>query len=399
MDAGGADTIPVIDVAQKVAAGMSEPAVAAGGAVLTENLYLTAPGSVNGDLTITGDIVLSGGTLFVDGDLDINGGIKGRGAIYVSGNLNMLGGNTVVQTGEPNGVALMVEGNASFEGVNADGYLNFLAGMDSDIQTALGNMNGQLSNYPSASNPDALYAIGVNLSKHPYFTSPAPPTPTDIWVNPIPGPNGWHNVAYRTGYIPALILEIKDTGLHLTDGRAQKVVSALEDMAYHFRDNDIYFDMTGLELNDQYQVVEGVATWTQAIELDPLTGPTGLRWEKVDRFDDKEIAPRFRTHTSLAYQYVPGPGEPSNYELSDSRRRSFIANNPLDFSFLSDSVFQGMIYVGGNVEAEHNFSIVGALLTQGSVTLTNGSKLIFNEEYRDLLGEAVPIGILHFEEI
>ena len=61
---------------------------------------------------------------------------------------------------------------------------------------------------------------------------------TPIWVNPIPGPSGGHVVATTDGAIPRLIMAIKATGAHLVPGGGPKVVRALEEMAFHFRDND-----------------------------------------------------------------------------------------------------------------------------------------------------------------
>ena len=379
VDNSAADTIPVIDVATKVADGMSQPAVAAGGSTLTGNLYLKNPGSVNGDLTMTGDIILSEGTLFIDGDLTLNGGIKGRGAIYVSGDVTMVGGNTVVQTGEPNGVALLAGGNATFQGIDAAGYLAFLAGTDPAVNTALSNVNGLLNHY--AATPGHHWSTGVQLSKHPL---PFPAATDNVWVNPIPGPDGRHNMGFSSGALPSLILAIKSTGLHLTDPRAEKVVKALEEMDYHFRDNDGSVDMTGLELTDDYQVLQSGVLLNRSVVEAMRVGP----------WDDLTVPDQFKTHSHLQYGSIA-----NGLEFSESRRQSYLANNPIDFSFLGNSVYQGMVYVNGNVEASQNFSLIGALITQGDVTLTNGSKLIFNEEYRNLLGSAVPIGIIHYEEI
>jgi hypothetical protein len=379
-DNSAADTIPDIDVAGKVSAGMASPAAAPGGAVLTQNLYLDSQGSVNGNLTLTGDIVLTEGSLYVNGDLTLNGGIKGRGAIYVDGDVTMLGGNTVVQSGEPNGVALLVGGDATFQGIDAEGYLAFLASSDTAIDNALTDVVSTLTHYSTT--PGHHYGTGLALTRKPGGL----PDPGDgVWVSPIRGPNGRHVMGYDSAYLPALILAIKDTSLHLTDPRAKKVVSALEEMTYHFRDNDISIDMTGRELDDRYQIVESGVT---------LDRPT-VEALRIGPWDDESLPHQFRTHSYLQY----GLGGADGLAYSEARRLAYLANNPLDFSFLGNSTFQGIVYTRGNLDASQGFQLIGGLIALGDVSLTAGSRLIFNEEYRDLLGTAVPIGILHFEEI
>ena len=386
VDNSAADTIPEIDVAGKVTAGMSHPAVAAGGSVLNGFVYLDSPGSVNGDLTVNGDLVLKNGSaLYVDGDLNLNGGIKGRGTIYVSGDIDLVGGNTLVQAGEPSGVALLVGGNASFQGIDATGYLNSLAAGDSNVQDALNLVNSHLGAYAGGSN-GAYWGICKDLSKHP---GGSPHASDRVYVSPIPSPDGRHVVGFESGYLPRLILAVKGTGLHLTDPRAAKVVSALEEMQYHFRDNAVglTIDLTGREIDDQYQVVEGGVTLDRATVEGLIYGSP---------WDDHGLDPEYRTNIRLQY----GPDQPGNWaDYSEARKKAYLANNPLDFSFLGDSTFQGLVYVRGNVDASQGFQIIGGLATLGDVTLTGGCKLIMNEEYRDLLGPDVPMGIRHFEEI
>jgi hypothetical protein len=385
-DNSAADTIPEIDVSAKVTAGMGEPAVAPSGAILTENLYLQAPGSVSGDLTVTGDIILTQGTLYIDGNLNLNGGVKGQGTIYVSGDVSMVGGNTVVQAGEPSGVAMLVGGDASFQGIDATGYLDFLAASDPAIQTAYDDTVVRLNNYSANSSGDYWWT-SVELAKHVGGSS----GPGErVWVNPIPSPDGRHILGYENGCLPALTLAIKDTGLHLTDPRAKKVVSALEEMQYHFRDNSISttVDLTGRELDDDYQIVEGGVTLDR-IQAEALK--LGSPW------DDQNLPVKYRTYSAL--KFVSGLNPAEWQALARARKAAYLEHNPLDFSFLGDSNFQGLVYVRGDVDASQGFQIIGGLATLGDVSLTGGCKLIFNEEYRDLLGPDVPIGIVHFEEI
>ena len=194
-------------------------------------------------------------------------------------------------------------------------------------------------------------------------------------------------MGYDSAYLPALILAIKDTSLHYTDPRAKKVISALEEMAYHFRDNDISIDMTGREIDDRYQVIQSGVTLDRTTVEGLRTGP----------WDDVSLPDQFRTHSYLQYGHPDSAGVGA--ALSEARRLAYMAHNPLDFSFLGNSTFQGIVYARGGIDADQGFQVIGSLITLGDVSLTGNSRLIFNEEYRDLLAPAAPIGILHFEEI
>lgn len=387
---GAADAIPEIDVGAKVAAGMGTPTLAAGGSIINGHVTVDSLQSVNGDLTVNGDLLLTGGTVYIDGDLNLNGGIKGRGTVYVSGDVTMVGGNTLVQTGEPSGATLLSGGNVSLQGIDAAGYLQSLALGDPAIDSAFQNLTNRLEYYETlGTDVDSYYSVSLALSKTPTGT----PSPSDsIWMSPLPGPDGTHYMAWSSAEIPALTIALRDTGLHLTDPRAEKVVSALEEMHYHFRDNGAghTITMTNRAVNEDYQLVEsGVLRTRPEVEL--------IRNDENNHWDDRDTEFKFRTHTALAHNNVDGVPNAGAYALA--RKEAYFLNNPLDFSWLGDSTFQGLVYARGNVEATQGFKIIGGLTTLGNVELTGGSKLIYNEEYRDLLANDSPIAVVHFEEL
>ena len=82
-----------------------------------------------------------------------------------------------------------------------------------------------------------------------------------------------------------------------------------------------------------------------------------------------------------------------------ARRDAFFnENNPLDTNWLGESSFQGLLYAQGDIEVGTKFKIVGAVVSLGNVNFSNGSTLIFNEDYKDLVGLRAPIGIHFYEE-
>lgn len=395
LDQGAGDTIPDIDVSAKVSSGMSSPPLP-GGPVQTGYVFVNDARSVNTDLVVNGDLVLSEGTIYIDGDLTINGGIQGLGSVYVSGNVTVNGGNTIVQTSQPAGAALMAGGNITLQGQDALGYLTDLAASDPAVAAAFNGPDGLITHLNAyASLPDndfLLYAEARSLSKHVNVTVGSP-----LWINPIPGPEGGHTVGTTNGVIPRLVMAIKATGA--TDPQAEKVVGALEEMAYHFRDNDRSLPLvsgTGTELftiSDNYGLEDaGTGSLLSPTVVQGLLGGT-----LAQSWDDQELPDVSRTHSSIAYGSPAVTGDPS--ALSGARRDAYLRYNPLDFSWLGESSFQGLVYARGDISADTRFKVVGSLVALGDVTLTNGSTLIFNEEYRSLFGDELPVGVVHFEEL
>jgi hypothetical protein len=341
IDQGAADTIPDIDVEAKVTAGLSSPALTGGGSTLIGDQILAEPRSVAGNLTVNGDLIFAqkrvdtpdgpvmaaDGTLYVDGDLTLNGGIKGIGSLYVSGDITVRGGNASLQTSQPTGTAMMAGGDVSLEGLDAAGYLQSLAAADPNISDALDHLNARLGLYASASEPGGLYETSRWLSKHAHSLPQATET---VFINPLPGPDGRHNLGYSSGALPRMALAIKATGIHLSDPRAAKVINALEEMDLHFRDNDISFPAlsnAGTELfsiNDDYSATDVGA----GLVLDRASAAALL----LTPMDDLNLEPRYRTHTSLNFAYSGA----DKAALSQARRDAYLLYNPLDWSWLEN---------------------------------------------------------------
>lgn len=395
IDQGAGDTIPDIDVVSKVTSGMSSPPLA-GGSVQNGYVFVSDARSVSGDLLVNGDLVLSEGTVFVDGDLTVNGGIQGLGSIYVRGNVTVKGGNSIVQTSQPAGAALMAGGDITLQGQDALGFLTTLAAGNPDVASAFTGPDGlqaHLTAYQNLPNNDfLLYAEARSLSKHVDVTISTP-----LWVNPIPGPGGGHVVGTTNGVIPRLVMAVKASGA--TGPAADKVVRALEQMAFHFRDNDRSLPLTNASgtqvytIDGNYALVDAVAGGL----LSPTAVQGLLGGAVAQAWDDDELPDTGRTHSSIAYGSPAVTGDRN--ALSDARRDAYLRYNPLDFSWLGESSFQGLVYARGNISADTRFKVVGSLVSLGDVNLTNGSTLIFNEEYRSLFGDELPVGVVHFEEL
>ncbi len=81
-----------------------------------------------------------------------------------------------------------------------------------------------------------------------------------------------------------------------------------------------------------------------------------------------------------------------------SAQKSFVLNHPADFSWLSRSAFQGLVYSGGNVTVDGEFEIQGSVLSQGDVSINavGPCKLIYNQEYfrtRGAVGPVTPVSV------
>lgn len=391
LDQGAAEAIPEFDVAAEVAAGMASPPLA-GGSV--QNGYVTVNGarSHSGDLTVNGDLVLNEGTLYVDGDLTINGGLEGLGGVVVSGTVSVLGGNAVVQTSQPAGVALLAGGDINLQGLDLQSYLTSISSTDPDFSQAVTDLRNGLQAYETLPSSH-LWGHSAALAK-------TRGTPGAVsWISPYPGPDGTFNFADSSGLAPAVARFAKAHALaNPTDERAQKTVSAIEELQFFFRHNlhNVRVDAAGEMIDNNgdplcrlpdYQLafISGMPVGGASVFNYPPNQFLGMQWD-----DDGHELATF-THDHLGYGV--------NLDLHDARRKAFLLYNPADLSWLGQSSFQGIVYARGNVNVDTRFRIIGSLLSLGDVTLTNGSTLIFNEEYQTMLGLQMPLGLAHFEEI
>lgn len=232
VNSAAADTLPQIDVTGIVATGSGSPALPGVGSVRSGYVYVNQEYSHSGNLTVNGNLELvSGGTLYVSGDLVVNGSVNGMGTVFVDGDIAVNGGDAVVSTSEPQGTALMASGNVGLTGLDAGGYMDTLGasyGFSADVT----RLKSLLGTYSSSTTAGQFWGLAVTIGKHDG------PASSQHYVSPIPGPDGTHNQGWSNGAAAAVALDIKN--LHpgyATDARAQKVTRALEQIQYHFRHN------------------------------------------------------------------------------------------------------------------------------------------------------------------
>jgi hypothetical protein len=205
--------------------------------------------------------------------------------------------------------------------------------------------------------------------------------------------------------IPALILAIKDPATPVPDpAKTQKVVGALEEMQFYFRHNlqDVprFVNASGSEvyrLDDRYRLEKaGPTGWTLLNRIQTIG-------EYLNIWDDGDLPSSAWTHDHIrAFYGSPSPLEPSGAQAAldeEGRRKAFINNQPLDFSWMGNSAFQGIVYARGKISVDQKFKVVGALISLDDVTLTRGAELIFDEDYRDVFGHGLPIAVISYEEL
>ncbi len=383
--------IPQYRVSDLVSAGASKPAPSrvipiAGG------FALTSPGIsdqryVNGSLTVNGDVVLTDGTLMVHGDLTINGGIKGKGAIYVDGNVHVLGGNSSVLSNQPTGAALFSSGNVRLQGLDARGYLNSLANTYPavhDNMVAFNTTLAGISTSVQSNDFNSAYGLTNQLTRQYWaMTPPAGRSNTGYWVNSIRAPNGNFPDGSSDGDVPGVVNAIRASlgPAYASDVSAQRVVKALEEVHYEFRRNLDGCDGNLQIVDNQIPGVPDFAAYSAGSRL------------HYPSFDDAALPLASRTLDSQ--QASAG----FNSSQACEGVRGWFRNNPLDLSWIGKSYFQGVVYAEGNLQVDTEFSVLGALASQGDVRLSNGAHLTFVEEYMKLGGAYGPVAPLYYEEL
>lgn len=411
---------PRFSVGETVVAGSSNPAptdvVLSGGAYRLGYSQINDQRYVGGNLEVTGDLNLAGGTLYVNGDLTLNGGIHGIGSVFVDGSVSINGGNSVVLTNQSSGAALFSSGDVTLTGIDASGYLDSLASWYPDIGVAKGDLEaawsgltGVANRVPTGPDAESLWAFTQALSWDQLDR-------TNYWVNPIRGPQGTYAHASTTKPIPKLTLAIKNSlgPGYDTDVKAQKIVQAMEQTHHNFRFN--YFNapatytadpatytIPGVSPAEYYD--NEVAGWDDSIYLavPPPPPPNDLLpWTPTGavangkRFKDLTFDHKYRASGDKVGM------APHQVELRSqmfAQAKAFTDMHPLDFGWLGDSFFQGLVYAEGQVSVDNRFHVIGSLISHGRVQLTGGSSLTYNDEYTDAVGAAGPVRVAAYEEL
>jgi hypothetical protein len=132
------------DVLGTISAQSGKPAPAvnpAGRTVLDGGAYY-----VSGDLDLNGgDLVLKNGAkLYVDGDLRINGSLSGSGSVYVA-NTTTLQGDTALSSQATGNLALLSHGDVNLSGFDGTAYLQGLGADDPALAAELSELTDTLS--------------------------------------------------------------------------------------------------------------------------------------------------------------------------------------------------------------------------------------------------------------
>ncbi len=121
-----------LDIRAEITAHSDAPVLA-----LSPGVTTLGPGEyyLGGSLAHSGDIVLDGATIYINGDVDLVGSLSGTGCVYVDGKTQLYGNASVSGTSEAH-VALMSRGDVKLSGFDGTRFLKQLAS-DADISSPL----------------------------------------------------------------------------------------------------------------------------------------------------------------------------------------------------------------------------------------------------------------------
>lgn len=417
-EGGASEPPPEFDVTKTVMAKSALPApdgMTSGAVNILNYPSISDERHVSGSLEVTGDLKLSGGTLYVDGDLTLNGGFHGVGSVFVKGNVTVNGGNSVLMTNQSKGAALFASGDVTMEGIDASGYLDALGSSHPSIATAKQQLTNALTSIKAEANSPINGANAHDLWARTRELAWDQPDLSNYWLSPIPSPDGSHALGSQTSPLPATITAIKSSlgANYQLDTKAQKIVRALEQTHHNLRfnyfkapagtvvDTDTYM-IPGVDASAFHSSVK-VTGWDDNPLLAVLPGSDFDAWSPSvttangARFLDLTLDHQWRA--SGADQNGLPTHLQALRETMFHQIKAFIDYHPLDFGWLGNSYFQGLVYAGGNVEISNKFRVVGALLSQGDVHLSGGSELIFNSQYMNYDGAVGPVYVASYEEL
>lgn len=373
-------------VNEKASQGLPAPSLTGTRTQLEPGDYYLADG-----LAYNGDLVLDGSNLYVEGEFDLNGSISGSGAIFVNGNCQFFGDSSLL-TSDSAGVALYAEGDVNLKGFDGTRYLREL------VEGA-----GQ--------GPDGI-AYTTHLDNFLYWTSqlnqlfgPVPAEGTDTF-----GYGGSlfdeHILALtRTSdlsYINLNLSHVSDsTGSPLQSNpdlsgaqwKLTQLLAAQPDtpstrfLEAKFRqlNGGDHGQTGGADIGEYLGAFgrpgDGPATWTGVETLhQALTGQTahglfralGVQW------------PQLRDGTHSDPILIQRRDE--LWHLARNQLRQMSLDRP------GVAYFQGLIYSLGNITAENDLQIVGAVMAAGphsQIRLQNGVRIAFVPELARSAGSSL----------
>lgn len=150
--------IPVdnVDIRGEIAAKAGNPAPPVTTGTLTGDYHTV------GNHTMTGDMVLDNGRVYIDGDLTVIGSIRGNGAVYVAGDTTFSGDSQI--SAAEDGVVLYSQGNVSLRGFDGSQYMDAITAAGSSdemLDWAHTKKNFELLNeYLSNPGDPANFSVG-----------------------------------------------------------------------------------------------------------------------------------------------------------------------------------------------------------------------------------------------
>ncbi len=352
---GGANErpFPHIDIATEVAAKASAPTVtvpASGDLVVGSG----TPGDfhINGNTTIDGDLVLDGGTLYIEGDLTVLGTISGDGGVYVNGETTFYG-DAQVTTNNQHKVAVYSSGDLNLRGFNGTEYIE--SKTLQTLWTRTGNAVTDLKTNLAANNLNQVDKIRASLGEE-YFPggSPGP-------LYQPPGTSAWSTHGHDLFRHLADHLETN----YPADPTRDFLIERFKEQEYFFHNSDIDVDRTMFPLSSH--------GWPNEITMQDWHDRTGHPGGPFDQMLDlaNPLNPRYA-----------GPGAAPNLtEMST-------VVDQIEADRLGSAYFQGLVYTTGDLNVEHELHVMGAVMAEGglgngTMVLNNGSHITFIEEYFD----------------
>lgn len=355
---GGTETeasaVPIPDpgILSTIASNSSLPAPAVNPVGLTQ--LPSGDYYVAGDLALNGDLALDGATLYVEGALSVNGSISGSGAVYVGGTTDFKG-DTMIQTHNPEGVALHSHGRVRLSGFDGSEYLDALAAADPVAADLI------------ARSRDALQQMQTLITNADIET---------LFVNQAND--------------DAVELQRRRLADHVGSGLPPEDLNSLGRLKNHIETQPAgpTRDFLVNRLDSLRRIfAESNATFTSE-------NPAG--------FDSQEVVADWVTGQMRYYGYYDAITEKGDVQLMNEMINLI---QQLDYDKLGTSHFQGIIYTDAFVLAENEVNILGALQAgadpnlppetvdgvtyhPGDIVLNSGIRLTLNQEYQENQGSS-----------
>jgi len=380
-------------------------------------------------VTVAGDLILDGASLYVRGDLKVLGSIRGVGAVYVTGDTTFAGDSTVISNED--GVVLYSKGNVHLRGFDGTEWMDAVAAAHgitlewNETKESMKRLTTYLGDF--AANP--VFSASANPAL-------APPPDTPVVSNPTADDFYWRSEA---GLVMFMLGTYTDPIFRPPGITQSDLLKTVTDVVNSELPTGADYD-TQRFMAKKFRVLKGDSSVSTGENLLDALGvnATGADNGLVQSFQSgpeegyvnaKGLQVELLLAAAVIHGNPLGPPRYTSYAglTADELKVALLKHahwmEMYDFDRLGESYFQGNIYTRGAIYTSNEITLLGSLcavadpnesssgwtppgrdpdddafgLKPGDVYLGHGTRIVHLGHLKPGMPSATPpVGVVHW---